>query len=71
MKNPRPFHFYVFSDDTLLEIIDDYWVRFIFPEPDGLAFVKFMWFVQIAPAFFIEHRFEENNWGYLLYEECK
>jgi peptide/nickel transport system substrate-binding protein len=64
MESPRPFRFYVPSDETRFEIIDDYWVRFIFPEPDGLAFVKLLWFVQIAPAFFVEHKFEENNWGY-------
>jgi peptide/nickel transport system substrate-binding protein len=27
MESPRPFRFYVPSDETKLEIIDDYWVR--------------------------------------------
>ena len=39
-------------DGTVFEIIDEYTVRFTFPEPDGLALVKFGCFVQMAPAFF-------------------
>jgi peptide/nickel transport system substrate-binding protein len=35
------------------------------PEPDGLALVKFLWFFQIAPSYFNEHRFPERQWGYL------
>ena len=30
---------------ALMKIIDDYKVRFTFPEPDGLALVKLRWFV--------------------------
>ncbi|NIS59496.1 MAG: hypothetical protein GTO13_01975, partial [Proteobacteria bacterium] len=40
-------------------------MRFTFPEPDGLAFVKFSRFYQIAPAFFAKHKFDETTWGYL------
>ena len=65
LETPRLFRFLVLSDETIFEIIDDYKVQFTFPEPDGLAFVKFVMLLQIAPAFFAEHRFDENNWGYL------
>ena len=40
-------------------------MRFTFPEPDGLAFVKFGFFFLFAPEFFTEHKFAEWNWGYL------
>jgi len=67
MENPRPLRHrgYVIPDETVFEIIDEYRVRFTLPEPDGMAFVKFQWFLQIAPAFFAEHKFEERNYGYL------
>jgi peptide/nickel transport system substrate-binding protein len=65
METPRPFRFLVPADETLLEIIDDCTVRFSFPEPDGLAFVKLRWFLQFAPAFFAQHKFDEKNWGFL------
>ena len=65
MENPRAFSHTMLPDETKFEIIDEYHVRFIFPEPDGLAFVKFRWFRQLAPAFFSEHKFDENNYGYL------
>jgi peptide/nickel transport system substrate-binding protein len=65
MKSPRPQRFLVPSDETELKIVDEYTVQFTFPEPDGLAFVKFRWFFQFAPSFFEEHKFEEGNWGYL------
>jgi peptide/nickel transport system substrate-binding protein len=65
MKSPRPYQFTVLPDETILEVIEEYMVRFIFPEPEGLAFVKFRWFFQIAPAFFDTYEMSENNWGYL------
>jgi len=65
MESPRPFRFLELPDKTVFKIIDDYTVRFSFPEPDGLAFVKFQWFLQVAPAFFTKHKFDEKNWGYL------
>ncbi len=65
MENPRVVALTMLPDETLFEIIDEYTVRFTFPEPDGLAFVKFLMFFQIAPAFFAEHKFDEKNWGYL------
>ena len=63
MKSPRPHSFTMLSDETTFEIVDDYRVRFRFPEPDGVVFPKFEWFFQIAPAFFSEHDFKPNNWG--------
>jgi peptide/nickel transport system substrate-binding protein len=65
MENPRPIKFVMFPDETAFEIIDEYTVRFTFPESDGLALVKFSWFLQFAPAFFKEHKFDEKNHGYL------
>jgi peptide/nickel transport system substrate-binding protein len=65
MKIPNGSFFLVLPDEALFEIIDEYTVRFTFPEPDGLAFVKFQWFFQFAPAFFKKHEFTENNYGAL------
>jgi peptide/nickel transport system substrate-binding protein len=65
MECPRPTHFLVFPDETIVNVVDKYTVRFIFPEPDGLAFVRFNCFFQIAPAFFEKHKFSENSYGYL------
>jgi peptide/nickel transport system substrate-binding protein len=65
MENPRVISYTLLPDETLFQKIDDYTVRFTFPEPDGLALVKFWWFFQIAPAFFHEHAFPERQWGYL------
>ncbi len=64
MKTPRPMRFYVLPDETIFEIIDEYTIRFSLPEPDGLVFPKFLWFFQMAPAFFAKHKFDENNYGY-------
>jgi peptide/nickel transport system substrate-binding protein len=65
METPRVISFTRLPDETLFQKLDSYTVRFTFPEPDGLALVKFWWFFQIAPAFFEEHKFEERQWGYL------
>jgi len=65
MENPRPLRHEKLPDETTFEIIDDYTVRFTFPEPDGLALVKLRLFSQIAPAFFSKHKFDEMNWGFL------
>ena len=65
MTRPRPLRFLVLPDETTLEIIDKYLIRFTFPKPDGLAFVRLRYFFQFAPDFFKKHRFEEGNWGYL------
>lgn len=54
-----------FYKETKFEMIDDYTVRFSFPEADGLALAKFRMFSQIAPDFFRDHKFEERNWGSL------
>jgi peptide/nickel transport system substrate-binding protein len=65
METPRVVSHTMLPDETILEIVDKYTVRFIFPEPEGLAFVKFWFFYQIAPGFFKEHKFEEKQWGYV------
>jgi len=65
MEHTRHIRIEVIPDETIFEIIDDYTVRFTFPGPDGLALTKLRGFVQIAPAFFARHKFEEMNWGYL------
>ena len=66
MENPYAIRMIlVIPDETVFEIIDEYTVRFTFPEPDGLAIQRFWGFAQIAPAFFSEHKFDEYNWAYL------
>ncbi len=65
METPRPHRFVTLPDETTLEIIDEYTVRFTLPEPDGIVYHKFEWFFQIAPAFFKKHNFDPNNWGRL------
>ena len=65
METPRVVRIEEIPDETVFEIIDEYTVRFIFPEPDGLALIKIRLFRLIAPAFFAEHRFDEKNWGFL------
>jgi peptide/nickel transport system substrate-binding protein len=65
MEEPRPHRFGMLPDDTKLEILDEYTVRFIIPQPDGIIFHKFEWFFQIAPAFLRKHKFNRNNWGRL------
>jgi peptide/nickel transport system substrate-binding protein len=65
MESPRVVPSTALVDETLFEVIDPYTVSFIFPEPDALAFSKFQFFFQVAPAFFKDHKFPENNWGFL------
>ena len=55
----------VLADETHFQKIDDYTVRFTFPEPDGLALYKLWTIGLFAPAFFEQGMFEEYNWGYL------
>jgi len=55
-----------FFKETKLEIINDYTVRFSFPETDGMALAKFEIFRQFAPAFFHHNKFVETQWGNLL-----
>jgi peptide/nickel transport system substrate-binding protein len=64
LDSPRVFSFMNLSDETMLEIIDKYTVRFTLPEPDGLALVKFQRFFQAAPSFFKKHKVAEKNWLY-------
>lgn len=65
MKSPRLVPSTALPDETQFRILDDYTVRFVFSEPDGMAFSKFLWFFQIAPSFLKEHNFAEKNWGEL------
>jgi ABC-type transport system substrate-binding protein len=55
--------FLAIPEETVFEIVDEYTVRFTFPEPDGLALVKFGGFAQMAPAFFTGHEFAEQQLG--------
>jgi peptide/nickel transport system substrate-binding protein len=57
--------FLIIADGTVFEIVNEYTVRFTFPEPDGLALVRLRYFSQFAPAFFAGHKFRERNWGFL------
>jgi len=65
MESPTLFRFMNIPDDTVFEIIDKYRVRFTFPEPDALAYVKIWLFDLFAPAFFTQHTFKEFNWSNL------
>jgi peptide/nickel transport system substrate-binding protein len=57
--------FMLIPDETALEIVDEYTVRFAFPEPDGIALAKFAEFVLVAPQFLGSHKFSERSWGFL------
>ena len=57
--------FVTISDETVFEIVNEYTVRFTFPEPDGMALAKFGFFVLVAPAFFKQHKFSDWSWGCL------
>ena len=65
MLDPPMFPFLSIPDETALEIVNQYNVRFTFPEPDGMALVKLRMFAQFAPAFFTVHKFNEWQWGFL------
>lgn len=65
MENPRIVTFTTLPDETVFEMEDKYTVRFRFPEPDGLALLRFAWFFQAAPAFLKHHNLPERNWLYL------
>ena len=64
--NVPAYPFLNFSKETKLEMIDDYTVRFSFPETDGMALTKFGIFRQIAPAFFLNNKFVNTQWGNLM-----
>ena len=65
LKNPSFPGFTSIQNGTVFTIVDDYTVRFTFPEPDGLAFMRVRWFLQFAPVLLSRHEFGENKWGYL------
>ena len=62
LKSPY-FPFMTIPDETVFEIVNEYTVRFTFPEPDGIALAKFGYFVLVAPAFYKQHKFIDWNWG--------
>lgn len=65
MESPFPRRYLNIPDDTVFEIIDKYKVRFSFPEPDALAYIKIWTLDLFAPAFFSQHTFKEFNWSQL------
>jgi peptide/nickel transport system substrate-binding protein len=65
LKAPRPVSDTALPDKAVFKKVDDYTVRFILPEPDGLVYAKFHWFFQIAPAFYKQGEMTERQWGYL------
>jgi ABC-type transport system substrate-binding protein len=65
LKTPAFPAFLSIQAGTIFKIVDNYTVRFTFPEPDGLALARVRWFLQFAPAFFPGHEFGEMKWGYL------
>jgi peptide/nickel transport system substrate-binding protein len=65
LKNPVLPYFMRIQAGTVLRIIDDYTVRFKFPEPDGLALPRVRWFQQIAPNYLASHEFRESHWGFI------
>jgi peptide/nickel transport system substrate-binding protein len=66
MKAPTFSPYMIIHADTLIEIVDEQTVRFTFPEPDGLALVKFATsFGQFSPTYLAGHKFPEGGWGSL------
>jgi len=65
MEHPTGWSYLTIPDDTVFEVLDKYKVRFTFPEPDDLAYMKIWLFDLFAPAFFSQHTFKEFNWSQL------
>lgn len=65
LKNPSFPGFSSIQNGTIFTTIDDFTVRFTFPEPDGMALMRVRWFLQFAPDFLSRYQFGENKWGYL------
>jgi ABC-type transport system substrate-binding protein len=63
LENPSLWKTFNLPDETELDVISEHTVRFKFPVPDGLAFVKLMVFDLFAPAFFASNSFAEFGWG--------
>jgi peptide/nickel transport system substrate-binding protein len=63
LEAPSGWRYVNIPDETVFEIVDDYTVRFALPEPDGLAFGRFVNLTQAAPAFWHGHGFGEASWG--------
>jgi hypothetical protein len=57
------FLFLVLLDEAEFETIDAYKILITFPEPDGVAFVKFSMFFQIAHAFSAKHNSTKTATG--------
>ena len=65
LETPSGWQYLNIPGESVFEIVDDYAVRFILPEPDGLALGKFAYFDQVSPAFFEGHKFGEAKWGHV------
>ena len=61
MKSPRPWQFLAISDETAIEVLDEYRVRFTFPEPVRITEIELQ-------NLFDEERFKKNYkiQGYLI-----
>ena len=64
LNDPRVVSLLNLPDETMFAMVDKYIVRFILPEPDGLALARFAWFFQAAPGFFNDHKVDEKTWLY-------
>ena len=51
-----------FTAGTRLEVVDPYTVRFVFPEPDGVALVKLSRMHMGNRQFYAEHGWGEKHW---------
>lgn len=63
LKSPVTPNFLRLQTGTRLEVVDDYTLRFTFPEPDGIALPRLRFFHLIAPEYFTLHDFSELKWG--------
>ncbi|SRR6266545_1146243 len=51
-----------FTAGTRLEVVDPYTVRFVFPEPDGVALIKLSSMHMGNRQFYAEHGWGEKHW---------
>jgi ABC-type transport system substrate-binding protein len=63
LKVPVTPNFLRLQVGSRLEVIDEYTVRFTFPEPDGIALSRLRFFFLIAPEYFTRYDFGEMKWG--------
>jgi len=62
LQQPFTTAFLTFKPGSTLEIIDPYTVRFVFPEPDGAAFVRLSALHMANRQFYRELRWGEQHW---------